>query len=84
LELRPNFIDAYINIGITRIELNDYEGAISDLSRAVGLGSKTGEAYYYRGNAYSKLNKQSEAKKDWAEASKLGYKETLSESKKGK
>jgi hypothetical protein len=38
-----------------------------------------GVVWYYRGVAYSKLNKQAEAASDWAEADKLGFREPLSE-----
>ncbi|MDR3609054.1 MAG: tetratricopeptide repeat protein [Ignavibacteriaceae bacterium] len=76
-ELKPNFVDAYVNSGITRIKINDYEGAVSDLSRAIRLSSESSEAYYYRGNAYSNMNRQAEAEKDWAEARKLGFNETI-------
>jgi tetratricopeptide (TPR) repeat protein len=51
----------------------DYDGAISDFNYTLILDPKSGEAYYYRGNVYSKLNKP-EAEKDWAEARKLGLK----------
>ena len=50
----------------------DYDGAISDFNYTLSLDPKSGEAYYYRGNVYSKLNKPAEAGKDWAEACKLG------------
>jgi tetratricopeptide (TPR) repeat protein len=50
----------------------DYDGAISDLNYTLSLDPNSADAYYYRGNAWSKLNKLAEAEKDWAEARKLG------------
>jgi tetratricopeptide (TPR) repeat protein len=59
------------------MNLNKFEEAISDFKIAISLDSRSGEAYYFRGTAYSKLNKPTEAKEDWAEARKLGVKDTI-------
>jgi tetratricopeptide (TPR) repeat protein len=77
LELKPDFMDAYFYRGLTKMNLNKFEEAISDFKIAISLDSRSGEAYYFRGTAYSKLNKPTEAKEDWAEARKLGVKDTI-------
>ena len=46
------------------------------------MSTNWGDAYYHRGIAYSRLNKQPEAREDWAEARKLAYKEPLNEKEK--
>jgi tetratricopeptide (TPR) repeat protein len=74
IELKPEFIEAYQNRGVAKMIINDYEGAISDLNIVIRLNPSLAEAYYIRGMAYSKLKKQPEAEKDWAQAKKLGFK----------
>ena len=77
LELDPNSAISWYNTGNTKIELNDFEGAISDLSTAIKMDTNWADAYYHRGVAYSRLNKQPEARENWAEARKLGSKENI-------
>jgi tetratricopeptide (TPR) repeat protein len=77
LNLDPNFVDAYLNRGILKIDMADYGGAISDLSMTLSYEAQSGEAYHYMGTAYSKINKQTDAEKCWAEARKLGFVETI-------
>ena len=76
LSLDPNYMDAYLNRGMLKIDMNDYGGSISDLTTTISLNSESGEAFHYLGTAYSRINKQVEAEKCWAEARKLGFKET--------
>ena len=66
----PNSEISWYNTGNTKIELNDFEGAISDLSTALKMNPDSGDAFYHRGVAYSRLNKKQEAREDWAEARK--------------
>ena len=77
LNLDPNLLDGYLNRGKLKIDMNDYKGAISDFDIALNLNSQSGEAYYLRGNAYSKINMPMDAEKDWAEAHKLGYQDSI-------
>jgi protein O-mannosyl-transferase len=79
LELKPEFIDALGNRGMTKVNLNDNEGAIIDLTRVISLNQNIGVVWYYRGLAFSKLNKLTEAAADFGQAKKLGYKEPFSE-----
>jgi tetratricopeptide (TPR) repeat protein len=64
----------YHNRGMTKIKLNDYEGAISDFTKAISIKADLGSAWYFRGIAFSKLNKQEEAKENMNRALELGYK----------
>jgi tetratricopeptide (TPR) repeat protein len=78
VRLEPGYKDAYLKRGILKIDMTDYFGAITDLNMTLSLDQESGEAYYYRGNVYSKMNKPTEAEKDWAAARKLGFVETTS------
>jgi Flp pilus assembly protein TadD len=40
----------------------------------ISLDPRSGEAYYFRGIAYTKINKQTEAKDNLNKALALGYK----------
>jgi protein O-mannosyl-transferase len=84
LELKPDFLDSWGNRAMVKIKLKDYNGAIIDLTKAINIKKNLGAAWYYRGIAYFRLNKQIEAETDWAEARKLGFKESTSEKQKEK
>ena len=43
--------EAYINRGIAKTELKDYEGAIQEYTKAIELNPQDAEAYFGRGNA---------------------------------
>jgi tetratricopeptide (TPR) repeat protein len=51
-----------------------YQKAIDDCTMAVKLDRQHAHAYYNREQAYEKLGKHALAKKDLAQAQKLGYK----------
>jgi hypothetical protein len=48
-------------------------GQLNDLTAALNISPDIGMIWYYRGIAFSKLHKQTEAAADWAEARKLGF-----------
>ena len=77
LDLKQDYFDALKNRGLAKIQLNDNEGAINDLTTFIKINPQIGESWYYRGLAYSKLNKLKEASKDWEQARKLGFKESV-------
>ena len=56
LEINPDFLDAYINRGLVKNELQDYDGSIMDYDKAIELDSKCALAYNNRG--YTKYKKQ--------------------------
>ena len=49
IECNNNFLDAYINRGIVKNELQDYEGSLEDYNKAIELDSKCALAYNNRG-----------------------------------
>ena len=52
----PNFLDAYINRGLVKNELQDYEGSIKDYDKAIELDSRCALAYNNRG--YTKFKQE--------------------------
>jgi tetratricopeptide (TPR) repeat protein len=74
IELEKGSYLYYHNRGMTKIKLNDYDGAISDFTKAISIKADLGSAWYFRGIAFSKLNKQEEAKENLHRAIELGYK----------
>lgn len=56
LEYNPEFLDAYINRGLVKNELQDYDGSLEDYDKALELDSKCALAYNNRG--YTKYKKQ--------------------------
>jgi protein O-mannosyl-transferase len=76
LKLNPEFKDALTNRGMIKIEIKDYLGAITDFNNTISLYPRSAVAYHYRGVAYSKLNNQVEAERDWTKAKNLGFRTT--------
>lgn len=56
LELKPDFLDALINRGLVRNELQDFDGSIEDYDKAIALDPRCALAYNNRG--YTKYKKQ--------------------------
>lgn len=56
IESKPDYLDAYINRGLVKNELNDYEGSIEDYNKAIELDSRCALAYNNRG--YTKFKNQ--------------------------
>ena len=84
LELNPQQIYFYMNRALTKINLEDYQGAITDLTKALEIPSAApddlithSDAYYNRGNAREKLNDLDGACSDWRKAAEVDpeYKE---------
>ncbi len=55
IKANPEFADAYINRGLVKNELQDYEGSIEDYNKAIELDPKCSLAYNNRG--YTKHKK---------------------------
>jgi len=70
LKVEPNFVVFYTR-GYAYAELNKYEQAIEDFSKAIELNPALAVAYYDRGNAYADLNKYERAIKDYEKAIEL-------------
>jgi len=65
--------DVYNTFGSVYYAAAKYDSAIYYYSKAIDIDLNDGEAYYLRGNAYSKKNKSIEAEYNWSEAKKLGF-----------
>ena len=59
------------NQGVENSNLNQYDKAITDYTRAIELDPKSAIAYTARGLAYLKVGKQKEAEADFAKAKML-------------
>jgi len=64
----PDFSDAYINRGLVKNELEDYEGSIKDYDKAIELDSKCSLAYNNRGYTKQKKGDYEGALKDYNKA----------------
>lgn len=77
----PEFPDAFVNRGLAKEGLSQWEGAISDYTKAINLwGGGRGEGINpfvltFKGNALSKLGRYEEALKEYSAASDLFLKE---------
>ena len=83
-----NFADAYGNRGYLELFLGDqkarendpasakkyYQSAVSDFTEAIRINRNLAVAYYYRSYCYRALNMDKEAKADYDEALRLGFK----------
>ena len=68
LSLNPNFLDAYINRGLVKNELGDFEGSIQDYDKAIQLDSKCALAYNNRGYTKYKQKNYNGALEDYNKA----------------
>ena len=68
IKYNPEFLDAYINRGLVKNELQDYEGSIKDYDRAIELDSKCALAYNNRGYTKFKQGDFQGALKDYNKA----------------
>lgn len=68
IECNNNFLDAYINRGIVKNELQDYEGSLEDYNKAIELDSKCALAYNNRGYTKYKQKDYEGALKDYNKA----------------
>jgi tetratricopeptide (TPR) repeat protein len=56
---------AYINVGILFLNKNNPTDAVTYFSKAIDMNAKAGDAFYYRGLAYTHLKKTAEARSDF-------------------
>jgi Flp pilus assembly protein TadD len=57
----------------TKLEREDYQGAIADCTKAIKLKPDDAVAYFIRGSSYVELRQKSKALKDFMSAIELGY-----------
>jgi len=62
--------DSYNNRGLLRMNIQDYDGAIYDFTKSIGLNLKQESAYYNRGYIYYLQNKSEKAIPDFSMAIK--------------
>jgi tetratricopeptide (TPR) repeat protein len=81
IELDPKNMEGFCNRGEASLKLGHLADAVSDLSRAADSNtpSCTGEAHYYRAQAYIKLGKRDQAQKDAKTATALEFKPAAGE-----
>jgi Flp pilus assembly protein TadD len=59
-------------IGRQAIDANRWNEALNAYNKAIELNPNDASAYYYHGNAYSRLGNSTYANEDWKIAAKLG------------
>ena len=68
IEHKPDFLDAYINRGLVKNELKDYDGSILDYDKAIELDPRCALAYNNRGYTKFKQEDYAGALKDYNKA----------------
>jgi tetratricopeptide (TPR) repeat protein len=71
IRLAPDFKRAYVNRGVHFLEQHDYEGALSDFTRAIQLIPNEPGIHGYRAYAYAKAGQRTPAQADAAAATRL-------------
>ncbi len=71
LRIMPEQADAYINRGVARLTLNEFDAALADIQRGIELGpSEPALAYFNRAIAYERIGRIPEAYYDYQRALK--------------
>lgn len=71
IELKPNYVEAYIFRGYTYSLQGKCDRGIKDLTKAIELKSDYAEAYYFRGLTYISQGKLGQAIQDFTRAIKI-------------
>jgi tetratricopeptide (TPR) repeat protein len=71
LEIKPDFILAFVNLGKLRIAVKNFQGAIDLLTKAVEAHPKSADVNLYLGEAYLQIKKGSKAVGYFNEAIRL-------------
>ncbi len=71
LERDPRVAEAYYNRGVSRMQLNQLEGALADFNKAIEINPKDPDAWNNRGLIYSRLGKPGDAVSDFSRAVEL-------------
>lgn len=72
IELKTDFSDAYLMLGVLESEKEEWEKAIDFYSKAIEIQNYNNQYYYYRGLAYQVIKEIEKACSDWQEAKKWG------------
>ena len=68
IELNPNLVEAYVGLGNTYMDGEEYESAITGYGEALRLDPNNAVIYFYRGSAYAALGDHDRAISDYSEA----------------
>jgi len=74
LEIKPDFVGAYINRGITKKAKGDLDGALADYNSALKIEPDNAAAYFYRGVAKAANTDLDGALADYSKAIELNPK----------
>ncbi len=76
LKINSESYDGYYRRGLLKYDLNDWKGALSDLSKAIEIKpDNDGYPYYYRGMAKEETDDSEGAAEDFSKAFELGVEE---------
>ncbi len=71
IEIEPNNIYAYINLGIANMDLGNYENAIDCFTKAIELDPENSDAYKNRALAYYSIDKEEKALLDYKKSTQI-------------
>ena len=71
LKRTPDSADLYYRRGLSRLQLQESEAALQDLSKAIELNGQLADAWYVRGNLYAQQSDQTRALNDYKKAVEL-------------
>ncbi|MBP7497250.1 MAG: hypothetical protein KA792_06280 [Bacteroidales bacterium] len=72
IELDPFNPNSYAYMGLSKLNLKDFEGALKDFDNALNLMPNYAEVFYLRGIVKDEINKRDKACEDWKKAEDLG------------
>lgn len=73
IQLDNQNFDAHYGLGAAYLYQKKYRAAIPEFDAAINLDNSSGKAFYARGYCYETLGRNSDAKKDYETARRLGY-----------
>lgn len=65
VKLRPDLVDAQLQLGLIRLEANDADGALGPLQKTIAYSAGNAEAHLALGEAYRLSSKQTQAKEQY-------------------
>lgn len=71
VDLDPKYVDAWIRLGITKMDSEDFFGAEDDFTRAISLNKRSFKAYYNRGRLRLDMNNADGALSDFEHADRI-------------
>ena len=80
---RKHLADAYLNRGLAYVEKGEFDRAIEDFDKAIGLNPEYADAYFNRGTAHSTLNQHEKAIENYNKAIELDPNLALAYSNRG-